>query len=506
MAFIDINSHENDSFEVIRIVKYDANFNRLGAASVYAGEAYTESASIHGRFAERGGELAYHTSRTRYVTPEDGLRHQSNLTVLLDSGSMAVKYVSEPFPANHVSHSFDQYVLYDGGMPVYLDHGDGYPRAVVVNKARSGAYDEGYMLEYIGPSGANYTGVSVGGFQMSNTSYLTAVSTIDHSKIHSWFESPNGVLSSGSRPTNEGEVERRNIVVCALPRNFTNEGEAERFTLGSYWGTGRTASTPQLLPNGDGTFTVAWAVYSGGKQESFAAQTVDGRGRPVGELRSYAGSEEFYCEYFGIDTLPGEAPATRAAAAVAAEKAAAAVSAGTRPPPASDKPSSWAAEQVNAAIAAKLVPATLQSKYTTATTRAEFCALAVALYETVTGKEIIERATFADTEDVNVEKMAALGVVNGVGDNRFSPDIRLTREQAATLLSRLAEAVGKPLEKQAATFADKAAVSGWALESVGQIQAAGIMQGVGDNAFAPKDPYTREQSIITILRMFDIVK
>jgi hypothetical protein len=333
MAFIEYAHSEDDNFEVIRIVKYDASFNRLGAASVYAGEAYTMSASTHGRFAERGGELAYHTSRTRYVTA-DGLHHQSNLTVLLDSGPMAVKYVSEQFPANHVSHSFDQYVLYDGGTPVYLDHGDGSPRAVVVNKpvnglARGGgsgswgggAPYEGYMLKYIGPSGANYTGVSVGGFQMSDTSYLTAVSTIDHSKIHSWLRPPDSVLDSGTRPSNEDEVEWRNIVVCALPRNFANEGEAERVTLGSYWGTGRTASTPQLLPNGDGTFTVAWAVHSGGKRESFVAQAIDGRGRPVGALRSYAGSEEFYCDYLGIDALPGAVPATEAAAAATAETA-----------------------------------------------------------------------------------------------------------------------------------------------------------------------------------------
>jgi hypothetical protein len=40
----------------------------------------------------------------------------------------------------------------------------------------------------------------------------------------------------------------------------------------------------------------------------------------------------------------------------------------------------------------------------------------------------------------------------------------------------------------------------------GQMQATGIMGGVGNNTFAPKDPYTREQSIITIMRLYDVVK
>ena len=123
--------------------------------------------------------------------------------------------------------------------------------------------------------------------------------------------------------------------------------------------------------------------------------------------------------------------------------------------PAPDVPSSWATEQVNTAIAANLVPQSLQSKYTQATTRAEFCALAVALYENVKG-EITERKTFTDTSDINVQKMAAVGVVSGTDTarNLFTPDANLTREQSATMLARLADAIGKPLPKQASAATD----------------------------------------------------
>jgi len=167
-------------------------------------------------------------------------------------------------------------------------------------------------------------------------------------------------------------------------------------------------------------------------------------------------------------------------------------------------PSSWAADAVNSAIAAGIVPDALQAKYTQATTRAEFCALAVALYETATGTEITERQAFSDTSDINVQKMGALGVVTGVGDGNFAPDQKLTREQAATMLARLANAMSYPMPQQSATsFADSADISSWALEAVAQIQAAGIMSGVGENRFAPADDYTREQSILTMMRLFD---
>jgi hypothetical protein len=173
------------------------------------------------------------------------------------------------------------------------------------------------------------------------------------------------------------------------------------------------------------------------------------------------------------------------------------------PAPSADKPTEWAEADVTTAIGAGLVPQSLQSKYTQATTRAEFCALAVTLYEKVTGKEITDRSTFTDTTDVNVEKAAAIDVVTGVGNNRFDPNASLTREQAATMLARLANAIGKPFPMIASTFADTGSVSSWALTAVGQVQAAKIMGGTGSNMFSPKNPYTREQSIVTILRLYE---
>jgi len=173
--------------------------------------------------------------------------------------------------------------------------------------------------------------------------------------------------------------------------------------------------------------------------------------------------------------------------------------------PTPDSPSTWAADQIARAVSLNLVPQPLQSQYTQATTRAEFCALAVALYETATGRAITERMEFNDTTDVNVQKMGALNVVSGVGNGNFAPDDRLTREQAAAMLSRLADALGKPFPMQAPAFSDNVSISTWAFDVVGQVQAAGIMGGTGNNMFSPKDPYTREQSIVTILRLYDIV-
>ena len=173
---------------------------------------------------------------------------------------------------------------------------------------------------------------------------------------------------------------------------------------------------------------------------------------------------------------------------------------------ASDTPSSWAQDEVTAAIEKDLVPQNLRSNYTQAITRAEFCALAARLYETF-GSEITGRATFTDTNDVNVEKMAYIGVVSGIGNNRFDPNAALTREQAATMLTRLYEAIaGTPVPITGTfLFYDMDDISPWAADAILHMAAAGVMSGVGDNRFAPQQPYTREQSIVTIMRMFDFV-
>ncbi|MCI9264289.1 MAG: S-layer homology domain-containing protein, partial [Oscillospiraceae bacterium] len=103
-----------------------------------------------------------------------------------------------------------------------------------------------------------------------------------------------------------------------------------------------------------------------------------------------------------------------------------------------------------------------------------------------------------------VREMAYLGVVTGVGAETFDPDGQLTREQAATILSRLAEVLGVRLDKVAPTFDDNGSIAPWASEAVGQMQAAGIMSGLGNNQFGPQGPYSWEQSISTLMRIYDM--
>jgi len=164
-------------------------------------------------------------------------------------------------------------------------------------------------------------------------------------------------------------------------------------------------------------------------------------------------------------------------------------------------PSGWAQAAVESALLQRLVPVNLQSDYTKPITRAEFCALAGTLYEKITGDAIEARMTFTDCSDAWVEKLGGIGVVSGTGNGAFSPDAPLNREQAAVILANLSAALGQPLAAASANFADTASAADWALPAIGQTQAAGILNGIGNNLFAPKATYTREQSIVTMVNL-----
>ena len=66
--------------------------------------------------------------------------------------------------------------------------------------------------------------------------------------------------------------------------------------------------------------------------------------------------------------------------------------------------------------------------------------------------------------------------------------------------------MGHPLPEGTATFTDNASIASWAVDAVGRAQAAGLMGGVGNGLFSPQGSYTREQSILTILRLYELTQ
>lgn len=171
--------------------------------------------------------------------------------------------------------------------------------------------------------------------------------------------------------------------------------------------------------------------------------------------------------------------------------------------------SDWAAAEVTKAEELGLIPASLQeADLTKPITRAEFAAVSVKLYERLAETTAAPAPSnpFTDTRDPAVLKALNVGITDGVAADRFAPDERLNREQAATMLTRVFKAsfvAGWTLAgdanftlnyTQPATFADDEHIADWAKPSVYFMVAHSIIEGVGNNLFAPKAVTSAQQA------------
>ena len=203
--------------------------------------------------------------------------------------------------------------------------------------------------------------------------------------------------------------------------------------------------------------------------------------------------------------------------------------------------SNWAAEDIINAISMGYLdddpdvfgyqPAVtdlLGSDYTKAITRGQFAALAIRYYETLMGDITGENYTipvnsgddvFADSVgNTDMAKAFNLGILGGYNsaDTRagvyVGPNDNITREQAATMLTRLMEKLIVAFDSVGRTgwtvwYADNLpftdSIADWAYDGVRAVYGVGAMTGTTRTTFSPKSNYTIEQSIVTIMRIDD---
>ena len=88
------------------------------------------------------------------------------------------------------------------------------------------------------------------------------------------------------------------------------------------------------------------------------------------------------------------------------------------------------------------------------------------------------------------------GLMNGVENNQFAPNTATNRAMLATILYRLA---GEPAVSGDLPFTDVAAGT-WYTDAVLWAAQNGIVNGLGENTFAPMNTLTREQLVTMLYR------
>ena len=170
--------------------------------------------------------------------------------------------------------------------------------------------------------------------------------------------------------------------------------------------------------------------------------------------------------------------------------------------------SPWAKETISEAKRLNIIKTDANYNYTAFISREEFCELVFNYIKNFPGSAFsvgIIKPPFTDTDNEHIEVLNALGIIKGKSETEFAPNDSLTREEAAAILCRLINKIypGWDATAQYFDFADSGQISDWAMNDIQVICNMGIMQGVGDNRFAPKELYTTEQAIATLVRVYN---
>lgn len=503
------NSNADDDFEVIRIIKYSKNWDRLGQAGLFGQNTVRPFDGGSFRCDEYNGTLYIRTARKIY--PIDGLYHQTNMTIVIQENNMSIKNNPAGFD---VSHSFNQFILVDAnGSIITLDHGDGYPRAAVLKKfdqtvtrLQETVNVREFLLDR--PKGMmdNATGASLGGLVESSTGYITVFN-----------DDGLGINSLGDRSAHNVYISHTN------KKNFT-ESRTDVYQLTNYEVDGEySTGTPALVPTSLNGGYVLWETrelkesryhpdsYQSVDKITYAAYSADGQISNItttkGSLSDcqpivYNGKVVWYVTNDGppiFYILDNSGLTNQLSGSLFVDVDA----------------KSWYGKSVEFARNNKLIDgyASNEFKPNSFATRGT---VIVALYRLWGAFEKHYISYFDDVDAEDVELNSAIcwaavpdpiigtktGIASGYGNGKFGPDDSISRQQLAVFLYRYAIYKGYDVSKRAdlSGYIDQCDISDYALEPMQWAVSQGLIQGTTNVTLSPQGTVTRAQFAVILMR------
>ena len=138
--------------------------------------------------------------------------------------------------------------------------------------------------------------------------------------------------------------------------------------------------------------------------------------------------------------------------------------------------------------------------------------MVVTILHRLAGQPKVSGMGFADVAETHysadaVKWAVSKEIAGGYGNGNFGPDDALTREQLALLLRNYAKNIGKDVSKQAdlSEFVDNRSVSGYAKEAVAWGYSLGLVKGKDGKALDPKGMTTRAELAEVLMRFVENV-
>lgn len=278
------NNKENNKKSVVCITRYNSKWEKTGETNVK--NCFTVCPFDAGTCSvEFYDDIMYiKTGRTMYET-DDGNHHQSSMTIVVDKEKMKVLdhptelygYTDENKNYGYVSHSFNQMLWIDDGNMIAVDHGDAYPREMVLNDIND---DSSYTFFSIaGETGDNTTGATLGDFKISDTNYIICGTSVDQKKA----EKNNKLLYTGIKNVYIATIDKKtHKVKFKFVTNFKTENTDDY--------------TPYLTRISKNRYMLIWKY-----KKILYYREIDGDGNFITKLKSKRNYELSECEPVAVN-------------------------------------------------------------------------------------------------------------------------------------------------------------------------------------------------------------
>lgn len=170
----------------------------------------------------------------------------------------------------------------------------------------------------------------------------------------------------------------------------------------------------------------------------------------------------------------------------------------------SDIKGHWAETYINKAVKQGIVTGYPDGKFRpdAAVSRAEF----VTMVNKALGNNGSATVTFKDVPSFEwyyqgVAKAVAAAYTGGYDDGTFRPDAKISRQEAAVMISRIVPTYG--YTASLSKFKDGAKVASWAATAVSKVNGKGYIGAYDDGLLHPEDSLTRAQTAKIITEMID---
>ncbi len=272
IVFGQNNKGEKDSAEIVRIVKYSKSWSRVSDCKIYGSNTFEPFEAGSLRMIELDGKLYVYTCHTMYAD-SNKLNHQANMLFTVDESTMKTTdsmYEVSNLQDGYVSHSFNQFIKTDGTYIYRVDHSESNNmimsgQYLTVNGITLSRYNKNSSSTNVAVTiplkfdihSGNYTGASIGGFEVGSGNCLIAYTK----DISSSCKSRNAYISV----TDEYFNKTNNVALT----NYKS-------------GTKVSCRTPQLVKINENLFLVMWEEYNSSTNKvTTKAKTIDSSANTV---------------------------------------------------------------------------------------------------------------------------------------------------------------------------------------------------------------------------------